>query len=92
MIMHLSAPVGRSINDGIHPDEFSLHYSSVDNAVVIFLHLGKEALMAKINIKYAFRMIPVHCVDWDLLGMHWWEQWLHGHLPAIWLAFGPILI
>lgn len=68
MIMHLSAPVGRSVNNGIHPDEFSLHYNSVDNAVAILLHLGKEALMAKIDLKSAFHMIPVHCADWDLLG------------------------
>ena len=91
MIMHLSAPAGRSVNNGIHLDEFSLHYSSVDDAVAILLHLGKGALMAKIDLKSAFCMIPVHCVDWDLLGMHWWTL-LHGRLPAIWLAFGSILI
>lgn len=74
MIMHLSAPEGRSVNDGIHQDDFSLHYNSVDNAVPILLHLGKEALMAKIDLKSAFRIILVHCTDWELLGMHWWEQ------------------
>ena len=63
MIMHLSAPAGRSVNDGIHPEEFSLHYSSVDDAVAILIHLGKGALMAKIDLKSAFRMIPVHYAD-----------------------------
>ena len=75
MVMHLSAPAGRSINDSIHPDEFSIYYSSVDDAVAILLHLGKGALMAKIDLKSAFRMIPVHCSDWDLLGMHWRRQY-----------------
>ena len=75
MIMHLSAPAGRSVNDGIHTEEFSLHYSSVDDAVAILLHLGKGALMAKINLRSAFRMIPVHYSDWDLLGIHWWGQY-----------------
>ena len=75
MIMHLSAPAGRSVNDGIHPEDFSLHYSSVDDAVAILLHLGKGALMAKIDLKSAFRMIPVHRADWDLLGMHWRGQY-----------------
>ena len=75
MIMHPSAPAGRSVNDGIHPDEFSLHYSSVDDAVAILLHLGKRAMMAKIDLKSALWMIPVHCADWDLLGMHWWGQY-----------------
>ena len=75
MIMHLSVPAGRSVNDGIHPDEFSLHYSSVDDAVAILLHLGKGALMAKIDLKSAFQMIPVHCTDWDPFGMYWWGQY-----------------
>ena len=29
------------------------------------------ALMAKVNLKSAFRMVPVHREDWELLGMHW---------------------
>ena len=71
MIMHLSAPAGRSVNNGIHPGDFSLHCYSVDDTVAILLHLGKGTLMAKINLKSEFRMIPVHRADWDLLGMHW---------------------
>ena len=31
--------------------------------------------MAKIDLKSAFRMIPVHRADWDLLGMHWRGQY-----------------
>ena len=31
--------------------------------------------MAKINLKSAFRMIPVHSADWDLLGMYWRGQY-----------------
>lgn len=74
MIMHLFAPTDRSVNDGIHLDDFYLHYISVNDAVAILLHLGKGALMAKINLKSAFCMIPVHCVDWGLPGMHWRGQ------------------
>ena len=55
MIMCLSPPAGRSVNDGIHPDDFSLHYSSVDDAVAIFLHLGKGALMAKFILMNQYR-------------------------------------
>ena len=55
--MHLSAPAGKSVNDGIPPDEFSLYYSSVDDAVTILLHLGRGALMAKVDFKAAFCMI-----------------------------------
>ena len=31
--------------------------------------------MAKIDLKSAFRMIPVHSADWDLLGMYWRGQY-----------------
>ena len=71
MIHHLSAPAGRSINDFISKDEFSLHYSSVDDATSILSRLGKGALLAKVDLKAAFRMVPVHRNDWELLGIHW---------------------
>ena len=59
MILNLSAPSGASINDFIQKDAFSLQYSSVDNAVRILVFLGPGALMAKADLKLAFRMIPV---------------------------------
>ena len=71
MIHHLSAPTGHSINDFISKDEFTLHYSSVDTATQILTKIGKGALLAKADLKSAFRMIPVHRCDWELLGIHW---------------------
>ena len=68
MIMHLSAPTGQSINDHISKEQYSLQYSSVDDAVKILTALGKGALMAKVDLKSAFRVVPVHSTDWDLLG------------------------
>ena len=85
------APVGRSVNYVIHPNEFSLHYSSVDDAVVILLHLGKGALMAKISLKSAFQTIPVHCADWDLLGIHWWGQYYVDICLPFGLRLAPFL-
>eukprot|EP00731_Ephydatia_muelleri_P009821 Em0005g407a len=38
-ILHLSAPEGRSINDYINREEFSLRYSTIDDAMA---HLGKS--------------------------------------------------
>ena len=55
MIMHLSAPVGYSINDFISSDDFSLHYASIDDAVKL-LSLGTGAKTAKVDLKAAFRM------------------------------------
>ena len=73
MTMHLSAPVGvsMSINDYISSDDFSLHYSSIDDAVRLLLSLGKGAKMAKVDLKSAFRIIPVCKQDWELLGIKW---------------------
>ena len=50
MIMHLSAPAGNSINDFISKDDFSLHYTSIDDAVKILLSLGRGARMAKVDL------------------------------------------
>ena len=71
MIMHLSAPAGSSINDFISKDDFSLHYTSIDDAVKILLSLGRGARMAKVDLKSAFRMVPVRREDWQFLGIKW---------------------
>ena len=70
-ICHLSAPHGSSINDYIDPESFSLTYCSVDDAYAIVNALGTGALMSKIDLKNAFRLIPVRPNDWNLLGMQW---------------------
>ena len=64
--MHLSAPEGESINDFISRDNYTLHY-----AITYLNQLGHGALMAKVDLKAAFRMIPVAKQDWECLGIHW---------------------
>ena len=39
------------------------------------LKLGEGALMAKIDLKAAFRMVPVRREDWELLGIYWQDQY-----------------
>ena len=75
VIYHLSAPPGNSINDFIDPASFSLHYCTIDAAIAILNTLGPGALMGKIDLKNAFRLIPVRKEDWHLLGVHWQDQW-----------------
>ena len=72
-IFHLSYPKHHptSVNAHISPDEYSLHYITVDNAVSIIQKLGQGCFMSKLDIKSAFRNIPVHPSDWELLGMKW---------------------
>ena len=75
MIHHLSAPPGSSVNVHIPKDPYSLQYSSVDDAVCLLCSLGNGAQMAKVDLKFAFRIIPVQKQDWELLGIHWHNQY-----------------
>ena len=69
--MNLSAPEGASINDGISKESASVSYASVDDIVATILQLGRGALLAKMDIKQAYRNVPVHPEDQLLLGMQW---------------------
>lgn len=64
MIMHLSYPKYEIID----PEVCSVHYSSFDNVVDMISSLGKGALLGKVHVKSAFRLIPVHQSDFELLG------------------------
>ena len=75
LITDLSHPEQRSVNDGINPDSFGVHYASVDDAVQKILSTGRGTRLAKIDVQHAFRNIPVHPQDRTLLGMEW-----DGHL------------
>ena len=74
-IYHLSYPQGNSINDHIAKDPYSLSYVRVDDAIHILQSLGKGAFMAKTDLKSAFRLIPIHPEDWNLLGILWKSQY-----------------
>lgn len=71
LILDLSSPHHLSVNDGAAPDLCSIHYATVGSAVERILQLGKNALLAKIDIEHAYRNIPIHPSDWRLLGMSW---------------------
>eukprot|EP00731_Ephydatia_muelleri_P033273 Em0027g21a len=70
LILDLSSPSDGSVNDGIDKNLCGLTYATVDQAVDIVLKLGRGALLAKIDIMHAYRLIPVHPDDHWLLGMH----------------------
>eukprot|EP00731_Ephydatia_muelleri_P002244 Em0001g2244a len=50
VILHLSAPYSVSVNDGISKEEFSLHYSTIDDTVRLLLMHGVGCLMAKVDL------------------------------------------
>ena len=84
LILDLSAPAGFSVNDGIPPEMFSVRYSSFDSAVLLVRDMSKGCFMAKVDIKHAFRLCPVHPDDWPLLGY----KWLGKYYFDICLPFG----
>ena len=71
LIVDLSAPLGRSVNWGINPNLCSLSYTSLDEAVQRILHLGQGATLVKLDLKDAYRIVPVHPDDHHLLGISW---------------------
>ena len=74
LITDLSHPEGGSVNNGIHPSMCTLHYTSVDRVARSMQKYGKGALMAKIDVKSAYRLVPVHPDDRYLLGVKWEDQ------------------
>jgi len=71
LIIDLSHPAKHSVNDGIPKPLCSLSYITIDSAISCILNLGQGALLAKIDIKHAFRLLPVHPADHHLLAMRW---------------------
>ena len=71
LICDLSSPSNHSVNDGISPTFCSLHYASVDDAMAIIQRLGRNTRLIKLDIKDAYRIVPVHPADYALLGITW---------------------
>lgn len=71
LIVDLSFPKGHSVNDMVPKHLCSLSYITVDDALDEICRVGPDCLLAKIDIKNAFRLLPVHPADRHLLGMEW---------------------
>ena len=74
LIVDLSHPTEFSVNDGIPKHLCSLSYITIDTAIRQILAFGPGTLLAKIDIKSAFRLLPVHPADRHLLAMQWNHQ------------------
>ncbi|KAM4794908.1 uncharacterized protein WCC33_000060 [Rhinophrynus dorsalis] len=68
LIHHLSYPKGESVNDGIDKEESRVQYASFDRALSLVRSAGRGCLMAKSDIKSAFRLLPIHPECYHLLG------------------------
>lgn len=77
LIHHLSYPEGNSVNDFICEELSTVKYSSFDDAVALVLALGPGCLLSKTDIESAYRILPVHRDDHELLGFKWGDQYYY---------------
>lgn len=75
LITHLSFPRGMGINDFIDEKYCTVHYTSFDKVIEMIADLGPHAELAVVDIKSAFRLLPVFPGDFDLLGIKFEGQY-----------------
>ncbi|MEE4247451.1 MAG: reverse transcriptase domain-containing protein [Kangiellaceae bacterium] len=68
LIHDLSYSEHGSVNDFIDPADAVVAYESLDDVVSLVQAFGAGALIAKVDIETAFRIIPIHPADRHLLG------------------------
>ena len=74
LIVDLSAPAGRSVNDGVSESLCSLRYVTVGDALKLVAQLGPGTVLAKVDVKRAYRNVPLYPPDRLLFGMVWEDQ------------------
>jgi len=67
----LSSPKGHSVNDAIDPHLCTLTYCGMEDATREIRVLGQNTVLAKVDIKSAYWVVPVNPDDSWLLGMCW---------------------
>ena len=64
-IHNLSAPHNHSVNDAIPEGLKSVSYCKISEVVDTLLRSGwRAAVLTKVDLKDAFRMVPIHRGDW----------------------------
>ena len=72
LLLDLSQPDGESVNAHIARSEFTVQYTSMDQAIAHVFSVGpRDALLAKADLQHAFRLIPVLPSQRWLLGYQW---------------------
>jgi len=71
-----------SVNTTIDPTLCLLKHITVEQVARTSISLGKGALIAKMDIKLAYCIVPVSPLDWHYLGMMWNNLvYIDGMLP-----------
>ena len=79
---------------------FSVKYSKFGDAAALVHSLGRVTYMAKLDIKHAFRLCPVHPEDWPHLGYFWANRYFVNvtlpfgsrSLPFLFNQFADVLL
>lgn len=79
MITNLSSPKGTSINDGILDEFAEVSYASITDALELIRQCNTSPFLAKLDIKHAFRLIPLLSSQLNLLCIKWREKYYIDH-------------
>ena len=71
LITDLSFPRHCSVNDLIPDSQAEVSYTGIPEAIDLIMPLGKGALLAKFDIRRAYRLLPVKSQQRHMLGMQW---------------------
>ena len=71
-----------SVNSNIDSAYTHVQYQDLDHCINIIAALGPNTLIAKADLKDAFRILPIHPSSYRLLGFKWKDQFFYDkHLP-----------
>ena len=80
LIHDLSRPKGLSVNDHIDSSCKNVSYCSVLDVAAHLLtshkHFGNRSFLAKVDLKDAYRCVPIRKEDWKYLGMSFEDKYL----------------
>ena len=68
LIVDLSSLRGSGVSDGISANEFTMHYTYVDQIIRMVSRYRRGAWMAKFDVEGAYRNISVHPSDRFFIG------------------------
>ena len=74
LIVDMSSPSGGSVNDGINESLCSLSYVTIRDGAQGVATFGRGTMMAKVDIRNAYRVVPVNPDDRWLMGMIWHQK------------------
>ena len=66
LINDLSSPDGNSVNDGIY--HMPTRWQLIEHALQLITDAGVGCHLGKMDVKSAYRLLPIHPTDWHLFG------------------------